>query len=295
MDSLTSMRVYLRVIELGSFAAAAKACGMSATMVGKHIQALEDRLKARLLHRTTRRHSLTELGQLYAERAKALLADWEALERSADDLRTQPTGLIRITAPVTFGNHRLTPAVTEFLRDHPDVRIQLTLNDRVSDLFDDGFDLAFRIGPIHDDGLVARPLAPYRMMLCASPGYLARHAPPRTLADLASHNCLGFAPWSHRKQWRLRDPKGNLHTVDVTGKLLINQGEGLRQAALAGAGIVMQPDILLAPDVAAGTLVRVLAGFEPPERPMHLVYPPDRRATLTLSRFTDFAVKRFGP
>lgn len=293
MDAMTSLRVYLSVVELGSFAAAARASDISATMVGKHIQALEDSLNARLLHRTTRRHSLTELGQLYAERAKALLADWDALERSADDLRTQPTGLIRITAPVTFGNHLLTPAVAAFQQAHPAVRLQLTLNDRVSDLFDEGFDLAFRIGPVQDEGLVARPLAPYRMILCASPDYLAGHPAPQAPQDLAGHNCLGFAPWSHRKQWRLRDGQGRLHTVEVQSRLLINQGEGLRQAALAGAGIVMQPEILLAPDVAAGRLVRVLDGVAPPERPMHLVYPPDRRATLTLSRFIDFAVKRF--
>lgn len=294
MESFTSLRIFVRVVELGSFAAAAREADISSTMVGKHIQTLEDGLKARLLHRTTRRHSLTDIGQLYYERAKALLHDWQTLQRSADELRTEVIGQLKVAAPVTFGNHALVPALQAFQAQYPAVRVQLMLNDRVVDLLEEGFDVAFRIGPIHSEGLVARPLAPYRMLLAASPAYLEKNVAPQMPIDLAAHHCLSFSPWSHHKRWRLVHAQGQQQTVEVQGRLLINHGEGLRQAALAGMGIVAQPAMLLADDIEAGRLVRVLPEWAPPPRPMHLVSPPDRRATATVSRFIAFAMQRFG-
>lgn len=294
MESFASLRIFVRVVELGSFAAAAREADISATMVGKHIQILEGGLQARLLHRTTRRHSLTELGQLYYERAKALLNDWQALQRSADELRTEVIGKLKIAAPVTFGNHALVPALHAFQTRYPAVQVQLVLNDRVADLFDEGIDLAFRIGPIQNEGLVARRLAPYRMMLAAAPAYLSKNPAPEAPADLARHHCLSFTPWSHHKSWRLVNAQGAQQTVEVEGKLLVNHGEGLRQAALAGMGIVAQPAMLLEDDIQAGRLVRVLPDWAPPPKPMHLVSPPDRRATATVSRFIEFAMARFG-
>lgn len=295
MESFSSLRVFVRVVELGSFAAAAREADMSSTMVGKHIQALESGLKARLLHRTTRRHSLTDIGQLYYDRAKALLKDWEALQRSADELRTEVMGHLKIAAPVTFGNHALVPALHDFQDRYPAVHVQLVLDDRVADLFDEGFDLAFRIGPVQSEGLVARPLGPYRMLLAASPSYLQKYPAPNTPEDLSRHHCLSFSPWSHHKSWRLLNAQGQQEIVNVQSRLLVNQGEGLRQAALAGMGIVAQPAMLLKDDIEAGGLVRVLPEWAPPPKPMHLVSPPDRRATATVSRFIEFALKRFGP
>lgn len=294
MDKIDSMRAFVRVAELGSFAAAAKALDISPTMAAKHVQEIESRLGARLLHRTTRRQSLTEVGRIYLERSKGLLADFDAAEASATELLAEPRGLLRVTAPVVLGTHGLAPLLGEFMALCPQVSVELALHDRVVDLVDEGFDVALRSGPLPDSGFVARPLAPLRMLLCASPAYLRQHGTPRTPADLAKHECLGFAHWVHKDRWRLVGPAGEERAA-VKGRLQINNGEALRQAALAGAGILMQSDMLLADDLAAKRLLRVLPKHAPPAREAHLLYLPDRHPRPKLQRFVDFVLERLGP
>jgi DNA-binding transcriptional LysR family regulator len=294
MDRLTGMQVFVRVVELGSFAAAAHELRLSPTMVAKHVQAIEARLGARVLQRTTRRHSLTEIGRLYVERCRQLLIDVEAAEANVNALQASPRGTLRVTAPVVAGSHWLTPVIAQFLAAYPDVRIELALHDRVVDLVDEGYDVALRSGPLAPSGYVARPLAPLRMVLAAAPEYLRRHGVPRRVADLASHECLGFAHWVHRDRWRLLGPGGE-QTVRVAGRLQINHGEALRQAALAGAGVVMQSDLLLQPDLRSGALRRVLPRHAPPPRPAHLLYRPDRHPAPKLQRFIEFVLQRLGP
>ena len=294
MDRIASMQVFVRVAELGSFAAAAKALSLSPTMVAKHVEGIEARLGARLLQRTTRRQSLTEVGRLYLERSRTLLADFEAAEASATELQATPRGLLRVTAPVVLGTHALAPVVASFLAAHPQVRIELALHDRVVDLVEEGFDLGLRSGPLADSGFVARPLAPLRMLLAAAPAYLQRRGMPREPSELSQHDCLGFAHWVHKDRWRLRGPDSE-HTVRVQGSLVVNNGEALRQAALAGAGIVMQSQLLLAPDIASGALVRVLPQFAPPERAAHLLYLRDRRPSPKLQRFVEHVLLHLGP
>jgi DNA-binding transcriptional LysR family regulator len=292
VDRLTSMAVFVRVVELGGFATAAKEADISATMVAKHVNALETRLGARLLNRTTRRQSLTEVGKLYYDRCKALLADVDAAESSVSALRATPRGTLRITAPVSFGTRRLAPAFAEFLRLYPEVNVDLSLSDRVADLIDEGFEAAIRIGNLGDSRLVARRLQPYRSLLCASPDYIRRQGQPKTPQDLAAHDCLGFSYSGLRGRWRLfRGTEEK--TVNFTPRLLVNNGEALRQAALAGLGILSQPEILLADDVSEKRLVRVLPTWSLPARPMHVVYVADRQATPKLQCFIDFVVKQF--
>jgi DNA-binding transcriptional LysR family regulator len=293
MDRLTSMAVFVRAVERGGFAAAADELGLSATMVGLHVRALEERLQARLLERTTRRQRLTEVGRLYYERCKQILADVEAADASANALSTTPRGTLRVTAPVSFGVHALAPAIARYLELYPDVEIVLAVNDRVVDLIDEGFEVAVRIGTLADSRLVARPLAPYRMVACASPDYLQRNGTPREPADLASHNCLGFDHWRNRSEWRFEGPRGS-HTVGVRGSLRANNGEALRIAALSGIGIIVQPEVLLADDIRAGRLVALLRDYALPARPMQVVYLPDRRPTAKLRTFVDFVIERFG-
>jgi DNA-binding transcriptional LysR family regulator len=296
MDRLQSMHVYVRTVELGSFAAAARELRLSPAMVAKHVEGVEARLGARVLNRTTRRQSLTEVGRLFYERSKALLADFEAAEASALELQAAPRGTLRVTAPVVFGTHAIAPLVADFMQQHPQVQVELALHDRVVDLVDEGFDLAIRSGALPDSGLVGRALAPLTMLLAASPAYLARRGKPRLPADLASHDCLGFEHWVHRDRWRLIDRRdGSEHTVKITSRLRINNGEALRRAALAGAGIVMQSDLLLADDIAEGRLMRVLPRFSPPARQAHLLYLPDRRPSPKLQRFVEFALQRLAP
>jgi DNA-binding transcriptional LysR family regulator len=292
IDRLTSMAIYVRVVELGGFAAAAKEVDISATMVAKHIQALERRLGARLLNRTTRSQGMTEVGRLYYDRCKLILADVDAAESSVSVLRAVPRGTLRITAPVTFGTRRLAPALAKFLRQFPDVNIELSLSDRVADLIDEGFEAAIRIGSLSDSRLVTRRLGPYRSILCASADYLRRRGQPKTPQDLTAHDCLGFTFSTRRCRWRLfRGTEES--TVNFTPRLLANNGEALRQAALAGLGVVLQPEILLAGDVREKRLVRVLPEWSTSARPMHVVYVADRQATPKLQSFIDFVVGQF--
>lgn len=292
MDRLQSMGIFVQVVELGSFAAAAKAANLSATMIAKHVSALEKRLGSRLLYRTTRRHGLSEVGKLYYDRCKSLLADVEAAESSVSLLQGAPRGTLRITAPVSFGTRRLAPALAEFLRLYPDVTVDLSLSDRVVDLVEEGTEVAIRIGHLADSRLVARPLPSYRSLLCAAPVYLRRCGTPKSPPDLASHACLGFSYSQSRGRWRLIHGREE-RVIHYTPRLVANNGEALRQAALAGAGVVMQPEVLLADDVKAGKLVRLLPIWTLPERPMHLVHAKDRQMTPKLQRFIEFVLQRF--
>ena len=294
MDTLASMAMFVRVVEAGSFAAAAEASGVSPTMAGKHIRAIEQRLGARLLHRTTRRQQLTEVGRLYYERCKQVLADVELADRSALELQATPRGRLRITAPMSFGSRRLTPAITDYLQRHPEVSVDLSLDNRVYDLVGEGYELAIRIGAIDDPQLVARPLLPYRMLLAATPAYLARHGTPHQPKDLTDHICLGLSNWRRRDQWRLLGPEGRECDVPVQGRLAVDHGDALRIAALHDAGIVLQPEVLLADDLAAGRLLHVLPEWAPPSTPMHLLYAPDRRPTAKLRSMIEFLLERFG-
>ena len=294
MDTLASMAMFVRVVDTGSFAAAAEASGVSPTMAGKHIRAIEQRLGARLLHRTTRRQQLTEVGRLYYERCKLVLADVELAERSAHELQATPRGRLRITAPMSFGSRRLTPALTDYLQRYPDVSVELSLDNRVFDLVSEGYELGIRIGAVDDPQLVARPLLPYRMLLAASPQYLARHGNPSRPEELSKHTCLGLTNWRRRDQWRLLGPDGAECDVPVQGRLSVDHGDALRVAALHGAGIVLQPEVLLADDLAEGRLMAVLPEWAPPSTPMHLLYAQDRRPTAKLRSMIEFLLERFG-
>ncbi|HEY8605928.1 MAG TPA: LysR family transcriptional regulator [Noviherbaspirillum sp.] len=292
MDKLRSMEIFVAVADSGSFTAAAAAFDLSPVMVGKHIRALEERLGARLLARTTRRQHLTEIGRQYLERCRQILADIRAAESGAEAMRTVPRGTLKVSAPVSFGGHRMAGVIADYLAAHPEVSVDLNLDDRVVDLVEEGYDAAVRIGELRDSGLVARPLLPYRMMICASPDYLARAGTPRTPGDLKAHQCLDFVHWNKRVRWRLNEPLEP--TAPPESRFRSNNGQALRMAALRGHGIVMQTEILLAEDVAAGRLVPLLEAYLPAPRPMHLVYPRDRQATPKLTTFASFMLARFG-
>ncbi len=295
MDRLTSMAVFVKAVEAGSFAAAVPALGLSSPMIGKHVRSLEERIGSRLLNRTTRRQSLTEVGRVFYERCKSVLAEAEAAEALVQDLHAVPRGRLRINAPVTFGSYSLVPMLTRYMRQYPEVAVDLTLTDRVVDLIDEGYEAVIRISPLTDSALVARPLAPYRLIACAAPAYLAERGIPATPQDLADHECLGFAYWARLPidEWEFTD-SGGVHKVKVRGRFLANNGQALRKAALDGFGIILQAEDMLKDDLASGHLVRVLTEYETPSRPMHIVFAPDRRLTPKLRSFIDFVVATFG-
>jgi len=293
MDLLDSMKVYVLTVDKGSLSAAAEACGMSATMAGNHVRALEQRLGMQLMHRTTRRQHVTAFGEEYYARCKEILRLVAETDAQAHTMRLAPAGTLRVSAPVTFGAEALAPVLSDYLARFPEVDIELDISDRIVDLMDGGCEAAIRIGQLPpDSNLVARPLAPYRLMLCASPGYLARRGTPVTPADLARHDCLSFGA-ANLIQWRFRRAH-DVCQVPVHGRVKINNGQALRTAALQGLGIVLQPTILLEAEVRAGRLVQLLPDYELPGRPMHVVYLPDRYRSPKLRSFIDFIVERFG-
>jgi DNA-binding transcriptional LysR family regulator len=293
MGLLESMKVFVAAVDKGSLSAAAEACDMSPTMAGNHVKALEARLGARLMHRTTRRQHLTAFGEDYHERCREILRLVAETDAQAQDLRVAPAGTLRLTAPVSFGTEALMPALATYLTCHPAVTVDVALCDRVVDLLEEGFEAAIRIGHLPDSALVARPLAPYRLMLCAAPSYLARRGTPATPDDLTRHDCLAFSQ-AALTEWRLQDGD-NTHRVPVSGRLRVNHGQALRVAALNGVGIVLQPAVLLQADVEAGRLVPLLPGFQLPSRPMSVVFPPDRHRSARLRSIVDFLVAQFPP
>lgn len=292
MDLLESMKVYVLAVEKGSLSAAALACGISATMAGNHLRLLEKRLGTQLLHRTTRRQHLTAFGGDYYLRCKEILRLVSETDVQAQTQQLVPSGKLRITAPVSFGTEALMPALAAYLDRYPEVNVDVALNDRVVDMLEEGFEAAIRIGHLPDSRLIARPLAPYRLMVCASPAYLDRKGIPQAPDELTGHECLSFLP-SALTHWRLAGEDG-VHRVPVSGRLQVNNGQALRVAALHGLGIVLQPAILLEADVRSGRLVQLFAGHDLPSRPMSLMYLPDRYRLPKLRSFVDFVVERFG-
>ncbi len=291
MDRFASMAAFVRASEAGSFAAAANALGISPQMVAKHVALLEDRLGARLLNRTTRRQSLTEIGRAYFERCKLVLAEADAADCLVQDARVAPRGLLRINAPVTFGTQTLMPVVARYLRQHSAVEIDLVLSDRFVDLIEDGYEAVFRAGPLTDSSLIARMLAPFRIVACASPAYLRERGTPVVPADLAGHECLarpGVSGWQFMES-------GRTHEVRIRNRLRLNDAKALLSAALESLGIVLIAEALARDALSSGQLVPILHGFEPPSRPMHLLFAANRQQTPKLRSFIDVAVQDLGP
>lgn len=293
MDRLLSMTVFARAVELGSFSAAAEVLHMSPQLVGKHVHTLEQHLGLRLLNRTTRRQHLTEIGTSYYEKVKLILSEVASAEGLAAESLATPSGRLRVNAPLTFGIHALMPRLAGYMAAHPGVQVEVSLANRYVDALEEGADVVFRVGELSDSSRIARRLAPYRLILCAAPAYLKAHPPITSPMDLASHECLGFAHTELRTHWRFDGP-GGLVTVPVTGRLMVDSGEALLVAARAGMGVLLQPAELVEPDIAAGRLVRVLPKYRAPDRPLHLLYAPDKQMTPKLRSFIEFAVAAFG-
>ncbi|OUM08719.1 LysR family transcriptional regulator [Pseudomonas syringae] len=300
MDLFQAMRVYVKVVETGSLTAAAQACSISTTMVGNHLRALEQRLGVSLMQRTTRRQRLTEFGTAYYQRCLEVLGLVAESEQLAEQAQGDPTGTLRITAPLTFGSELLAPALVGFSQRFPDVRLDLVLTNQRLDMIDNGFDVAIRLGNLAQSSpLIARPLQDYTLTICATPDYLARHGAPVRPEDLRLHNCLAFAypagdEWrTAGTQWRMTGPEGEV-LVDVDGSMVANTSSALYQAARAGMGVVMLPDALVQRDLQEGRLVALLTDYRLPRRPMNLLYVQDRYRLPKLRSFVEYAISLWG-
>ena len=286
MDRLTSLTAFVRVVDSGGFSAAGRRLNMSTTMVSNHIQALEDRLGARLLNRTTRKVSLTEIGKAYYDRCTQILAEIEQADEVAGALQSKPRGTLRIytaTHIVQF----IAPVVAEFLKLYPEVKVDLTIGERTIDMIDEGFDLAIRLTPPPDSSLIVRSLATWRHVLCCSPGYIEQHGPLQQLSELADHNCLRHALYPYEDEWRFVDRNDAPASVRVSGNLISNSGETLRTSVLQGVGIWLAAGFLIADDLKSGRLVRILPEYRPVEFAMNAVYPHRHHLSAKVRSFID--------
>jgi DNA-binding transcriptional LysR family regulator len=286
MDRLTSLTAFVRVVDSGGFSAAGRRLNMSTTMVSNHIQALEDRLGARLLNRTTRKVSLTEIGKAYYDRCTHILADLEQADDLAGAQQSTPRGTLRIytaTHIVQF----VAPVVADFLKSFADVKVDLTIGERNVDMIDEGYDIAIRLTPPPDSSLVVRGLATWRHVLCCSPAYLEQHGPLQQLSDLADHNCVRHVLYPFGDEWHFTDRKANPASVRVSGNLISNSGETLRRAALEGAGISLAAGFLVADDLEAGHLIRLLSEYRPVDMSMNAVYPHRHHLSAKVRSFID--------
>lgn len=288
MDRLAHITTFVAVAEAESFSVAADRLDLSRAMASKHVQGLEDRLGVKLLERTTRRVRLTDAGRRYLERARRLLHDFEVADTEARGERLAPAGLLRINGPVSFSRAYLGAAIAPFLTRYPELSVDLTVNDRVVDLLEEGYDVAVRIGRLLDSTLVARRLAPVGLHLAAAPDYLDLRGTPQHPSDLVDHACLTYAYSTDGTGWRFTGLQGETVGVRPRGPMSANNGEILTQAAIAGAGIVQQPDFVLGPHFAAGTLVRVLPDWRAPEIAVHAVHHQSRHVSAKIRVFIDY-------
>ena len=292
MDALTDIAVFVRVVERGSFTLAAGDLALSRAVVSKYLSRLEDRLGARLLHRTTRRLSLTEAGAALFEASRGALERIEEAEAAVAHFQTKPRGRLRVSAPMSFGILHLGPAMADFAGAYPEITLDVRLDDRFVNLVEDGFDVAVRIGALTDSSLVARKIATTRAVTCASPAYLAEHGEPETPEDLASHNCLVYSYLAD--VWRFTAPDGREIPVAVKGSLRINNGIVLAEAAVAGHGILVTPSFYVAPLMRSGRLKQILPRFKLKEIGIHAVYPQRGHVPPKVRAFVDFLAQRFG-
>jgi DNA-binding transcriptional LysR family regulator len=293
MDRFAAMQAFVKVVESGSFVRAAERLGLSTSALSARVAELEAHLGARLLHRTTRRLSLTEPGQAYYERCVPLLVEIDEAEAIVGQSSASPRGTIRLACSYNMGQHRIAPAIADFVARYPDVRFEVMVSDRVVDLVDEGFDLAIRVGAVGSEQQVARPLGQMQLVLAAAPAYLKKHGVPRTLNDLAQHAALTYAYSASGRVYALLDRDGRTHEVRVNGVLHANNGEVLMAAAIHGLGIVYEPDFMLNDALADGRLVRVLPQYEGRRGGIWAVYPSRRHLSLKVRLFVDFVAERF--
>lgn len=294
MDKFQEMQAFVAVVDAGSFVRAAEAIGSSKAAVSRHVGELEDRLGVRLLNRTTRSLSMTDDGQAFYYHCTELLSLLEEAEGDLGTRSVEASGLLRVSAPVTFGILHLAPLWGDFLARYPKVRLDVSLSDRAVDLVEDGFDLAIRISSVMRPSLIARKLASTRLVLCASPAYLAQRGMPQHPRELAEHDVIAYTYGAFRDEWTLDGPEGPV-AVKVSPRLYANNGDTCRAAALRAQGVILQPDFLIGGDLASGELVEILPQYSTGELGVYAIYASRRHLPLKLRYLIDFLADAFSP
>lgn len=291
MDVFEDMRIFVQAVDLHGFTAAADKLGLSKQFVSRRISALEARLGVRLLTRTTRQLAVTDLGRIYYDRAVQILADVSDADLAVSSQSGAVRGLLRVSAPMSLGTMYLSSLVPQFLQRHPEVSLELDLNDRAVDIVGEGYDMAVRVAALADSSLIARTIAPVTTVPCCSPAYLAQHGAPATPDDLRRHACI-LSSQSRSVEWPFMQD-GKIHTVAVSGRMRLNNGELARDAAVAGLGVAFLPTFITGAALRSGALLPLLADWPPPPSAVYAVYPQHRQASLIIRAFSDFLIDAF--
>lgn len=292
MNPFLEMQTFHAVVEAGSFVKAADALNLSKAAVSRHVVELERRLGIRLLHRTTRRISLTSEGQIFYARSKDVLADLQDLETEITAKQDRVSGLLRINAPFTFGIQHLAPLWGQFREKHPQVTLDVTLSDRVVDLVEEGYDLAIRIAALESSSMVSRRLASTRMTLCASPKYVKKHGKLTRPEDLSAHQVIAYSYLSSKDEWHFSGPQG---PVSVTTRpwMRTNNGETCKAAALAHQGVILQPRFVVSEELKTGQLIELLPTYRSTEIGIYAVYPTRKHLSAKVRLLIDFLAHHF--
>lgn len=292
MDSLTDIAVFAQVVESGSFTAAAERLSLSKSVVSKYVTRLEERLGARLLNRTTRRISLTEVGNAFYQRSRQGLLEIQEAEAEVSRLQGEPRGTLRINAPMSFGVLHLAPAMPDFLNRYPGLAVDLQFDDRKVEVIEAGFDVSIRIAQLEDSSLVAKRIAPCRHAIVATPDYLERHGTPITPADLQRHRIVSYQYQESAQQWEFLDKSGKSHSVPVTGILQMNNSLGMREAVINGAGIMRTPTFVVSDDIRKGRLQPLLTNYKTLQLSIYAVYPQRRHLSPKVRAWVEFLAER---
>lgn len=274
---------FVAVAETESFTKAAVRLGISTAQVSRQVSALETRLAAKLFHRTTRKVSVTEVGRVYYQHCRQVLDGLDEAERAITNLQTTPRGLLKITAPVTYGEGTIAPLINDFLTQYPELEVQMNLTNLKVDLVDQGYDLAIRLGQLEDSSMMAKRLGSRTQYVCASPSYVSTYGLPHTLSELEQHNCLiGTLDY-----WRFQE-KGKARNVRIKGNLSCNSGHALVDAAIKGLGIIQLPDYYVNPFIASGELVSLLENNRQADEGIWALYPHNRHLSPKVRMLLDF-------
>ncbi|WP_421979905.1 LysR family transcriptional regulator [Roseibium sp.] len=289
MDAITRMRCFIQVVDSNGFSAAAREMGRSKALVSKYVGELEDELGVRLLNRTTRQVSLTEVGEAYYKEAAEILQRIDDLQASVQSTHQEVRGRLRVSAPRSMGDDMLNKPMMQFLAQYPDIRLDLRLEDRFVDLVEEGFDLAIRVTQLEDSSLIARKIAPFRTVVCATADVVKTHGAPVVPADLTTRPCIIDTNYRYKQNWAFQS-EGERLSVAVNGPLEVNSATAAREAALADLGFLRTPLFFVAKDVRDGDLVVVLEDYEEPQRGIYAVYPHRRHLSAKVRAFVDFLV-----
>ncbi len=293
MDKSSEMRAFVRAVELGGFSAAARDLDLTPSALSKLVTRLEDRLGVRLMNRSTRKLALTAEGEAYCANAKRILADIEEAEALVMRFSDSPKGLLRVNVGAAFGLHQLAPAMPRFLARYPDISVDITINDRLVDLVEEGADIAIRAGVLRDSGLIARKICDVQRVICAAPSYLKKHGTPKTPQDLRNHNCLSISGAPQLRRWPF-DANGEVVHIDVAGNIQANNAETLLQRAAAGVGVIRLSEVIVGEAIRAGRLKPILTNAHHVEPlPLSAVYLPGKHKSPRVAAFVNFLVESF--